>query len=195
MPTERPGRHCATGPVRPTTWCGSRPRGSYEWLGRPDLGPTIVDLDNLEDLKARLRAELLVDRRQSSLQRRSFRSRLSWYQVRLNGNDWRRFQCSVAAQVERVVIASDLDATRSGLPNVTVIPNTYPRPKQPVGNPAADQAPVVLFQGNLDTPRTSTRRNGWRRRSPHSSERRSLRRRCGWWADPARTSPNSIGPE
>ena len=39
---------------------------SYEWLGRPDLGPTIVDLDNLEDLKARLRAELLVDRRQSS---------------------------------------------------------------------------------------------------------------------------------
>ena len=32
---------------------------SYEWTGRPDLGPTIVDLDNLEDVKARLRAELL----------------------------------------------------------------------------------------------------------------------------------------
>jgi glycosyltransferase involved in cell wall biosynthesis len=125
---------------------------SYEWLGRPDLGPTIVDLDNLEDLKARLRAGLLVDQARSTRARRPPWSRLDWYQVRLNANDWRRFQRSVAAQVERVVIASDLDATRSGLPNVTVIPNTYPRPERPVGNPAADQPPVVLFQGNLGYP-------------------------------------------
>jgi glycosyltransferase involved in cell wall biosynthesis len=125
---------------------------SYEWLGRPDLGPTIVDLDNLEDVKARLRAELLADQLRSTAAGRSLWSRLAWYQVRLNGSDWRRFQRSVAAQVERVVIASDLDAVRSGLPNVTVIPNTYPRPKRPAGNPAADQPPVVLFQGNLGYP-------------------------------------------
>jgi glycosyltransferase involved in cell wall biosynthesis len=125
---------------------------AYEWLGRPDLGPTIVDLDNLEDVKARLRAELMEDELRSAGGRTSLRSRLAWYQVRLNGSDWGRFQKSVAAQVERVVIASDLDAARSGLSNVTVVPNTYPRPRPPVGNPAVDGPPVVLFQGNLGYP-------------------------------------------
>ena len=125
---------------------------SYEWTGRPDLGPTIVDLDNLEDVKARLRADLLADQVRSAGLRSAVRNRLAWYQVRLNGSDWRRFQRSVAAQVERVVIASDLDAARSGLSNVTVIPNTYPRPRRPVGNPAGGGLPVVLFQGNLGYP-------------------------------------------
>ena len=43
---------------------------SYEWLGRPDLGPTIVDLDNLEDVKAGLRAELLADQLRSAAERK-----------------------------------------------------------------------------------------------------------------------------
>ena len=89
---------------------------SYEWTGRPELGPTIVDLDNLEDVKSRLRAELLADQLRSARRREPLRSRLVMYQVWLNGTDWRRFQRSVAAQVERVVIASDLDAARSGCP-------------------------------------------------------------------------------
>jgi glycosyltransferase involved in cell wall biosynthesis len=125
---------------------------SYEWTGRPDLGPTIVDLDNLEDVKCRLRAELLAEQLGSPGARGSLRSRLALFQVRLNGRDWRRFQRSVAAQVDQVVIASELDAARSGLSNVTVIPNTYPRPPAPVGNPGADKAPVLLFQGNLSYP-------------------------------------------
>ena len=125
---------------------------TYEWSGRPDLGPTIVDLDNLEDVKCRLRAELLAEQLGSPGARESLRSRLALFQVRLNGRDWRRFQRSVAAQVDQVVIASELDAARSGLSNVTVIPNTYPRPPAPVGNPAADKAPVLLFQGNLSYP-------------------------------------------
>jgi glycosyltransferase involved in cell wall biosynthesis len=125
---------------------------SYEWLGRPDLGPTIVDLDNLEDVKAGLRAELLAAQRRTSGAKASARNRLAWYQARLNKGDWRRFQRSVAAQVERVVIASDLDAARSGLSNVSVIPNTYPRPSRPVGNPGLSGPPVVLFQGYLGYP-------------------------------------------
>jgi hypothetical protein len=125
---------------------------TYEWTGRPDLGPTIVDLDNLEDVKARMRADLLAHQLRSSSARSSVRSRLAWYQVRLNSGDWRRFQRSVAGQVEQVVIASDLDAVRCGLSNVTVIPNTYPRPLQPAGNPSADGPPIVLFQGHLGYP-------------------------------------------
>ena len=125
---------------------------SYEWLGRPDLGPTIVDLDNLEDVKARMRATLMADQPRSTGAGSSVRNRLARYQVQLNGSDWRRFQRSVAAQVERVVIASDLDAARSGLSNVSVIPNTYPRPLRPVGSPGASGPPVLLFQGNLGYP-------------------------------------------
>jgi hypothetical protein len=122
---------------------------TYEWMGRPDLGPTIVDLDNLEDVKARLWADLLAAQLRGQAKRNVVGSLLARYQARLNSSDWSRFQRSVASQVQRVVIASELDAARSGLPNVTVIPNTYRRPERPVGNPAADGPPVVLFQGTL----------------------------------------------
>ena len=50
------------------------------------------------------------------------------------------------------MVPSDLDAARSGLSNVSVIPNTFPRPRRPVGNPAADGPPILLFQGNLGYP-------------------------------------------
>jgi hypothetical protein len=126
---------------------------SYEWLGRPAFGPTIVDLDNLEDEKCRLRAALLKDQMRSSSGRSSsMRDRLAFHQVRLNGSDWRRFQRSVARQVDKVVIASELDAARSGLPNVAVIPNTYPRPATPLGEPTANRPPSILFQGYLGYP-------------------------------------------
>jgi glycosyltransferase involved in cell wall biosynthesis len=41
---------------------------------------------------------------------------------------------------------------RSNLPNVTVIPNTYPLPRMPAGDPSAEKPPVVLLQGRLDYP-------------------------------------------
>lgn len=129
----------------------SRP-SSYEWTGRPDFGPTVVDLMDLEDVKAGLRSELLADQLRSTGVLGSVRTRLAWYQARLNGGDWRRFQQSVAARVERVVVPSELDAARSALPNVMVIPNTYPRPQRPAGNPASGGPPVVLFQGSFGYP-------------------------------------------
>ncbi len=152
MPTERPGSalHEWARPPYDVVWFSTA--RSYEWLGRPDLGPTIVDLDNLEDVKAGLRAELLADQLRSTTEWKSLWSRLAWYQVRLNGSDWRRFQRSVAAQVERVVIASDLDAVRSGLPNVTVIPNTYPRPTRPVGRPHRRQTARGALPGKSRIP-------------------------------------------
>jgi glycosyltransferase involved in cell wall biosynthesis len=125
---------------------------TYEWTGRPDFGPAIVDLMDLEDVKSSLRADLLADQLKSYGLHRSVRTRLARYQTRLNGRDWRRFQKTMAAQVERVVVPSDLDATRSALSNVAVIPNTYPRPRRPVGGPAAGGPPVVLFQGSFGYP-------------------------------------------
>jgi glycosyltransferase involved in cell wall biosynthesis len=137
-------------PPYDVVWFSTAP--IFEWAGRPDLGPTIVDLMDLEDVKARLRADLLAAQLRSGAPDGSVRTRLAWHQARLNGRDWRRFQQSLAAQVARVVVPSDVDSARSGLTNVEVIPNTYPRPRQPAGNPSAGGPPVVLFQGSLGYP-------------------------------------------
>ena len=39
---------------------------AYEWTGRPDFGPTVVDLMDLEDVKTELRAELLAAQRRTA---------------------------------------------------------------------------------------------------------------------------------
>jgi len=125
---------------------------AYEWVGRPDFGPSVVDLMDLEDMKAELRAELLAHQVRSARASGSLRTRVARHQVRLNGRDWRQLQRSVAEQVDRIVVPSSSDAARSGFSNVTVIPNTYPRPQHPVGDPAAEKPPIVLFQGTLRYP-------------------------------------------
>lgn len=125
---------------------------SYQWTGRPALGPTIVDLDDLEDVKARLRAGLLAEQMRSGPRSIALRDRIALVQSKLNAGDWHRFQASVARQVERVVVSSEVDAARSGLSNVTVIPNSYRRSGQPAGEPAVTAPPVVLFQGYLGYP-------------------------------------------
>jgi glycosyltransferase involved in cell wall biosynthesis len=125
---------------------------NYEWSGRPRLGPTVVDLMDLEDLKAEVRSQLLLDRLRSERGWSSLRTRLAWYQARMNRRDWHSFQRSVASHVERIVVPSELDAIRSSFSNVAVVPNTYPRPRCPAGDPAAERPPVVLLQGSLGYP-------------------------------------------
>ena len=71
-------------------------------------------------------------------------------QVRLNARDWRQFQRSVAGDVDRVVLCSDLDARRAGLPNVVIVPNTYQRPDRAIGHASVRQPAVVLFQATFD---------------------------------------------
>ena len=71
-------------------------------------------------------------------------------QARLNARDWRQFQRSVAGDVDRVVLSSDLDVRRSGLANAVVVPNTYERPERAVGRIEVGEPPVVLFQATFD---------------------------------------------
>jgi glycosyltransferase involved in cell wall biosynthesis len=125
---------------------------NYEWTGRPRLGATVVDLMDLEDVKAEVRSQLLLDRIRSERGWASLRTRLAWYQARMNRRDWRSFQLSVASQVERIVVPSELDASRSSFSNVAVVPNTYPRPPRPAGDPSAEHPPVLLLQGSLGYP-------------------------------------------
>jgi glycosyltransferase involved in cell wall biosynthesis len=120
----------------------------FEWTGRPRLGPTIVDLMDLEDVKEGLRAELIAAGSGQGVLGGLRRQGAVW-QARRNARAWSRLQQSVAASVDAVVLSSELDARRSGLPGVVVVPNTYARPAVPVGTTRPDEKPVVLFQGSL----------------------------------------------
>jgi glycosyltransferase involved in cell wall biosynthesis len=123
---------------------------TFDLLGRPQLGPTIIDLHDLEDVKARSRARII----RAGLSRHeglsSVRQTMAVAQARLNARDWGRFQRSVASDVERVVLCSDQDTRRSGLANAAVVPNTYEEPKQPAGHVEVGRPAVVLFQATFD---------------------------------------------
>jgi polysaccharide biosynthesis protein PslH len=124
--------------------------GTYQWLGRPRRGPTIVDLMDLEDVKARQRADLVVSEdRPAALGPRLHRTAVI-AQTRKNADDWQRLQQSVAAEVDRVVLCSDEDVRRSGLSNAVCIPNTYARPEQSVGHIEVGELPTILLQGSLN---------------------------------------------
>ena len=120
----------------------------FEWTGRPRLGPTIVDLMDLEDVKEELRADLLAAGDGTGVLDELRRRGARW-QARRSARAWSRLQQSVATSVDAVVLSSDLDARRSGLPGVVVVPNTYARPATPIGATRSTGAPVVLFQGSL----------------------------------------------
>ena len=123
---------------------------TFEWMGRPRLGPTIVDLHDLEDEKARSRTQIIQAQPSSQGTAASFRRAITLAQARLNARDWRRFQRSVAGDVDRVVLCSDLDVRRSGLANAVVVPNTYERPERAVGHVEVGQPAVILFQATFD---------------------------------------------
>ncbi len=123
---------------------------TYELMGRPHLGPTIVDLHDLEDVKARSRVGIIRAGLSPHKGHLTVRQTMAVTQARLNARDWSRFQRSVAGEVDRVVLCSDEDAHRSGLANVVVVPNTYEKPPQPAGHVEVGRPAVVLFQATFD---------------------------------------------
>jgi glycosyltransferase involved in cell wall biosynthesis len=73
-------------------------------------------------------------------------------QASLNAARWSRFQRTVAATVDRVVLCSDLDAERSQLPNVAVVPNGYQAPALPLGRTQVGNRPTLLLAGSFGYP-------------------------------------------
>jgi polysaccharide biosynthesis protein PslH len=122
---------------------------TFAWMGRPRLGPTIIDLMDLEDEKARQRAALLRTQRRGSGFCTSIRLTAAATQAHKNAGDWQSFQRSVASEVERVVLCSDVDVQRSGIPNAVAIPNAFPNPARSVGHVQVGDPPVILLQGSL----------------------------------------------
>jgi glycosyltransferase involved in cell wall biosynthesis len=125
---------------------------AYAQMGRPQLGPTIIDLVDLEDVKAAQRAELLRSEWPRSGLTASIHHAIAIVQAKKNAHDWLALQRSVAADVDRVVLCSNVDLRRSELSNAVVIPNTYPQPLVSVGHKGIGNPSVVLFQGSLTYP-------------------------------------------
>jgi glycosyltransferase involved in cell wall biosynthesis len=123
---------------------------TYEWLGRPRLGPTVIDLVDLEGEKERQRTTLLRSTRggvsPADRIRRSAAIAQSW----LNARDWQSCQRSVSRCVEQVVLASPLDVQRSALPNASLVPNVLRRPELALGRHEVGNPPSILFQGSLN---------------------------------------------
>ncbi len=120
----------------------------YTWLGQPRLGTTIVDLDNLEDVKVHQLQHL---RTTESPRLHSVIGRLAaTVQGAKNRRDWTALQRSIAEKVDGIALCSERDVERAGLPGAIVIPNGYPRPERPLGRSQVEDPPTILFQGRLN---------------------------------------------
>jgi polysaccharide biosynthesis protein PslH len=125
---------------------------TFELLGRPHLGPTVVDLDDLEDQK--ILSRLAAARNDAGAGAGAggaapVRRFVARTQAQMNAARWARLQKTVAADVDRVTLCSDLDASRSGLGNVVVVPNGYDPPDPPAGRDEIADPPRLLLAGNF----------------------------------------------
>jgi glycosyltransferase involved in cell wall biosynthesis len=126
---------------------------TYVGLGRPRFGPTIVDLDDLEDRKiaARLDSPAFTTAYRNTWSGRTHAA-LAKAQGRLNARRWARLQRDIASSVDAVIVCSDLDEQRLGVANAVVVPNGYDRPRVPAGRLTVSSTPTVLLQGVLHYP-------------------------------------------
>jgi glycosyltransferase involved in cell wall biosynthesis len=123
---------------------------TFAWMGRPHLAPTIIDLMDLEDVKARQASTLLLrDVRSGGGAKQDLLRLGQAAKHRINAYDWKVFQRSVAAEVDRVILCSDDDVRRSGIANAVTVPNTYGRPDRSLGRAEVGDPPTILFQGSL----------------------------------------------
>ncbi len=128
-------------------WFGSA--RAYEWLGRPHLDPTVVDFIDLEDVKEYQRAAMIRRAPATSMRERLRRS-ASAREAEVNAGDWTRIQRSIAGEVDRVLLCSDVDVERIAVPNAEVVVNSYQKPFRPVGRERKGDPPVILLPATFD---------------------------------------------
>ncbi len=119
---------------------------SWHAVGGPPLGPTVLDLDDLE--ARRVRATFAAG---AAGPQRGGRTRghlaAARAQNTLSARRWDRLQRRAARSVARTALCSDLDIRRSGLANAVRVGNGYPVPPVALGERAPAAAPRILFAG------------------------------------------------
>ncbi len=157
MPFELPSQHTR----EVTRALGEFASGHYDLLwcfrvrawvlaGEPELAPTVVDLDDLEDQKIEARlASAGPERRGGALELRRLFATALW---RADSRRWRRLHERIGRRTAATVVCSDLDARRAGLKGVRVVPNSYPEPDRARGRVPVGCPPTVVFHGTLRYP-------------------------------------------
>jgi glycosyltransferase involved in cell wall biosynthesis len=136
-------------------------RGTYDlawfvriesWLALGSLvaAPAVVDYDDLRDqlVRSRRRSAWPDPRGSvpvSSPARRWVRHRMSAADIRA----WSRLQRRVARDVEAVIVCSELDRGRLGVPNAAVVPTGVELPAVAVGRDDPGAPPVLCLHGTL----------------------------------------------
>ncbi|UDY37679.1 glycosyltransferase [Dermatobacter hominis] len=118
--------------------------------------PAIVDFDNLENLSMRLRRRIppRIDPGDGPKGRAAALAR--WATSRgfdvVDERRWDAVQRRVAADVDHVVVCSELDVARSGCANAVVVPNGAEPPVEVRSDRTElrGDVPVLLFVGALD---------------------------------------------
>jgi glycosyltransferase involved in cell wall biosynthesis len=128
-------------------WCSRA--ATFHQVGRPHLGPTVVDIDDLEDEKLRSRMKLMWKDSNLRDPRAVAHNLVASAQTVLNARRWHSLEMAVARSVDRVVLCSQLDATRVGVPNARVIPNGFDVPDEPAGSDEVGTPLTLLMQGSL----------------------------------------------
>lgn len=123
---------------------------TFEWLGRPRVGPTVIDIDNLESEKEVRRGRLMREGSSGHGVVGSMHRAMAIAQSRLNARDWKNLERTAAGIADRVALCSELDVQRSGLGNAEIVANSYQRPLRACGRLEVSDPPVVLFQGSLN---------------------------------------------
>lgn len=127
---------------------------TYALVGEPRLGPTVVDLDDLEDRKiwVRLNDPSFAKDYPPTLSGKAHEA-LARRQAALNAKRWAALQDKIASAVGAVVVCSDLDKSRmQGGDNVVIVPNGYQPPAKPVGRTEVSSPPTIVLQGVLTYP-------------------------------------------
>lgn len=119
--------------------------------------PSVVDFDNLEHLALRLRRRIPPRYPPGADTAARARTAGRWAVSRgfdvVDERRWDAVQRRCAAQVDHVVVCSELDVARSGVPNAVVVPNGCEPPSAPRADRTVVQgggAPVLGFVGALD---------------------------------------------
>lgn len=137
--------------------------GVHAWVAGGCTGvgatpPAVLDVDDLDDEKARRRPRpRLGDPGAPGARRlvapvRKASSRLA---AELEVRQWRRLYRATGRSGLVAVVCSDLDARRAagkGFARVEVVPNGYPAPDRPAGRTVVGTPPTVLFPGTLRYP-------------------------------------------
>jgi polysaccharide biosynthesis protein PslH len=118
--------------------------------------PSVADFDNLENLALRLRRRIPPRSAPGSGPLARARTLLRWGGSRtldlVDERRWDRLQQQCAAEVDRVVVCSELDVVRSGCSNAVVVPNGSEAPPGAVTDRRRlrGAVPTFLFVGALD---------------------------------------------